>query len=182
MSVRLRIAEVHTPAFLRKKKICELFRLTARAFDMEAPLDPGAEGRDTIRAYAIFSRVNAERTLNSGGDVDTLKRRLYDRAYEFGSGLRRILRVSKPEDVMRAARLLYRFINIDFRGRPDGEVVVRKCYFSDYYSAPVCALMSSLDEGVLAGLAGGGRLVFTERITEGKNRCLAAFTFPEAAR
>ena len=40
-------------------------------------------------------------------------------------------------------------------------------------------LVSGLDEGLLAGLAGDGRLVFTERLTEGADRCRARFVAEE---
>jgi hypothetical protein len=62
-----------------------------------------------------------------------------------------------------------------------GDIVVRRCSFSRRYSAEVCRLMSRLDAGVLAGLAGGGELAFSERLTEGSDRCRARFTFPGAS-
>jgi len=64
-------------------------------------------------------------------------------------------------------------LGIDFLGEPDGSMVMTRCFFSDYYSSPVCRLISSLDEGLLVGLAGGGRLSFSQRITEGHECCRA---------
>jgi hypothetical protein len=181
MSLRLRLAELYTPRFVRKKKILELFGLTAQALGAPVPSLSGYSDESVLRAYARFTRDHAAARLEPAVRVEELKTDLYDRAFKFGSGLRRALRLSKPGDVMRAARFLYRFIGIEFRGHPDGTIVIRRCAFSDYYSAPVCALVSSLDEGVLAGLAGGGRLAFAKRITEGNDRCLATFTFPEGS-
>jgi len=76
---------------------------------------------------------------------------------------------------MRAARLLYGTMGIDFRGSDDGNILIGKCAFSDFYESRTCALISALDEGLLAGLAGGGRLEFSERITDGQSRCRARF-------
>jgi hypothetical protein len=84
---------------------------------------------------------------------------------------------------MRAARVIYRLLGIDFRGRADGTIVIRRCGFSRVYSPRACELVSGLDEGLLAGLAGGGggrgRLVFASRITEGCARCEATFHFED---
>ena len=82
---------------------------------------------------------------------------------------------------MAAARILYRALEIDLRGDEDGAIVVRRCAFSPRYSPEVCGLMSAADAGLLAGLAAGGRLAFSARLSEGADSCRARFTFPEAA-
>ena len=77
---------------------------------------------------------------------------------------------------MTAARLIYRGLGLDFRGSADGTVVVRRCAFAGVYSPRVCALVSVLDRGLLAGLTGGGVLEFRQRITEGVDCCRACLT------
>jgi len=74
---------------------------------------------------------------------------------------------------MAAARMVYGLVAIDLRGTRDGEITIRRCPFSDVYSAEVCRLVGALDSGLLAGLAGADRLEFTQRITEGAPACLA---------
>jgi hypothetical protein len=74
---------------------------------------------------------------------------------------------------MAAARMVYGLLDIDLRGTRDGRITVRRCAFSDVYSAEICRLISALDAGLLAGLSGGDRLEFTQRITEGAPCCLA---------
>ena len=59
-----------------------------------------------------------------------------------------------------------------------GEIVVTDCYFSRFYTPEQCAIMSSVDSGIIAGLCGGGTLTFTERITEGCRQCRACFSKP----
>ncbi len=53
------------------------------------------------------------------------------------------------------------------------------CSFADVYSAATCRMIAALDEGLLIGLAGGGTLVFSSRLTEGAADCRARFDFPE---
>ncbi len=76
-------------------------------------------------------------------------------------------------------RILYRALKIDFRGISSGEIEISRCYFSQFYSPQICELISSLDEGILAGLAGDGRLTFSQRITEGRDCCKALFVSAE---
>jgi hypothetical protein len=50
---------------------------------------------------------------------------------------------------------------------------VAGCRFATTYSPDVCRVMSASDAGLLAGLTGGGRLTFTERISAGAPACIA---------
>jgi hypothetical protein len=77
------------------------------------------------------------------------------------------------------SRVLYRILGIDFEGRLDGGVTIKLCAFSRHYTGRVCRLISALDAGAASGLTGGGILEFKERITEGRDCCLARLTFPE---
>ncbi len=90
---------------------------------------------------------------------------------------------------MALGRSLYDILDIDFDGSDSGsgsgEITISRCYFSSFYSPEVCQVMSAMDRGLLAGLAGGGELVFIERITEGQPCCRARFTLagsPSSAR
>lgn len=180
MSLRLRLAKIFLPPGIKKRKLAELVRLTARALGTAAPSVEGLSLADMRRLYAEFSREAAERALNRPDAPEATGQRLFEEALGLGREIRRELRVSTPRDVMAAARVLYRGLGIDLEGGPAGDIVVRRCLFSRHYSAEVCRLMSRLDAGVLAGLAGGGELAFSERLTEGSGRCRARFTFPEA--
>jgi hypothetical protein len=83
---------------------------------------------------------------------------------------------------MRAARLLYRAIGIDFRSSAAGEIRIVACSFADIYAPATCRTIAALDEGLLIGLAGDGKLSFSGRLTEGDPACLAKFDFPEPGR
>ena len=56
------------------------------------------------------------------------------------------------------------------RGLCRNEFAIRRCFFSGFYSPEVCRLISSLDEGLAAGLT-GGKLCFVQRITDGGSCC-----------
>jgi hypothetical protein len=59
---------------------------------------------------------------------------------------------------------------IDLSLDAGGGVTVRRCSLADRYTPEVCRFMSAMDEGLVAGLC-GGRLAFSERLTEGSGRC-----------
>ncbi len=116
--------------------------------------------------------------------VTSVRARLRTVGAELGEEIGRTLGIRGHAEVMRAAHIVYRMLGIDFEGGADGRIVVRRCGFSGVYSPPVCALVSGLDEGLLAGLAQaagakGGHLDFTSRITEGFDRCAATFHFED---
>jgi hypothetical protein len=155
-----------------------LFTATADAFQTTRPSTSGLSFDDCLRAYAQFTREQAEKTIQQG-DGAVVRPRLFENAHRIGRQLKADFRVSSTE-VMKMGALLYRMLGIDFDGEPGGNIVIRHCFFSTYYSGPVCRMISSLDEGLLVGLAGGGRLSFSQRITEGNECCLAHLRTDEA--
>jgi hypothetical protein len=130
-----------------------------------------------LRRYAAFTRDCARAAILERRDQSTLADRLWWNAYGLGMALRRRLRIGTTEEALAAARVVYRILDIDFRGNRPGDIVIERCSFSSVYSAEVCRIISSLDAGLVAGLTDGGRLTFSERITEGRTRCLARITW-----
>jgi hypothetical protein len=178
---RLFLARLHLPSGLRRRKLEELLLLTACAFDSPPPPFQGLTREGLLREFAGFSREMAEKALASPAGPAAAERRLFDGALRLGREVGGLLHVSTPREAMAAARILYRSLEIDFRGSPEGDIVIRSCSFSRSYSPAVCRLMSSLDSGILCGLAGGGRLEFAERLTEGRDCCRARFSFKDGA-
>jgi repressor of nif and glnA expression len=113
--------------------------------------------------------------LRHPGITEAVKRKLYRNACQLGEKLRKEYHIGTRADVIRLSRILYRILGIGFTESAEGEVVINRCFFSQFYTPEVCAVISALDEGLAAGLSAGGRLVFKERITEGKNCCRATF-------
>jgi len=179
MNIRLTLAKVYLPASLKRNKLAELFRRTGWAFQTETPPLKGLTWRAMLQEYALFTKEQADKALRKSQDADLARARMFQTACELGHQTGKSLRISKRDEFMAAARILYRILDIDFRGDAGGDITIRKCSFSRYYSPEVCRLVSALDEGVLAGLAGGGRLVFSQRLTEGQDCCRADFSFEE---
>ncbi len=146
----------------------------------------GLSQEQCLLAYAQFTAQEAAAALRAGGDLAGLQERLYRHAYPLGRTAGRLLGVHSVDDVMALGRVLYDVLDIDFYGSDCGngsgstwgEITISRCYFSTFYAPATCRLMSAMDRGLLAGLAGGGELVFTERITEGWPCCRACFTPP----
>jgi len=180
MNLRLGILRTWVPQFVKKRKLVELAAITANAFGVEAPRLRGLSFSDSLQTYALFTRAEANKVTRRNQDSREIRERLFNNALGLGTDLRRALRISSQPEFMRACATIYSMIGIDFRPDIHGQATVPKCYFSRYYSGAICRLISALDEGLVAGLSGGGRLSFYQRITEGYDCCRAHLALPGA--
>lgn len=181
MNLLARLLDLYAPGLAKNRILDELIAATATGFGRAMPEVAGRSYDERLTIYARFTRDETERAMREGQDLEGIQIRLRREAFVLGQRLRGILGVEGPGEALAAARPLYRAIGIDFRGTPTGEVTVCRCFFRDFYTPEVCRLASALDEGVLAGLAGGGRLVFSQRMTDGHDCCRAHFTAEEAS-
>lgn len=175
----------HTPVIVKRQALVQLFRATAAAFQADMPRLAGLSREQCLLAYARFTADQVEEALRQDGDLSELQARLYRNAYRLGRTPGWLLRVQGVDDVMALGRLLYGILDIDFAGSDNGEITICRCYFSSFYSPEACQVMSAMDRGLLAGLAGRGDLMFSQRITEGYPCCRARFTLagsPSSAR
>ena len=179
MNLRLYVLKLYIPNFIKKKKLDDLFQMTALAFECEAPDAKGRSYRDQLKAYAVLTGRKAEQCLEEGKKIEEVKTRLFQGACRLGQNIRRMFCLRSPDEIMEMCRILYRILGIDFVARACGDVTIKSCFFSKYYSPRICRLISSLDEGLAAGLSGGGGLSFSQRITEDKDCCKARFVMPE---
>lgn len=173
MNLLLGLLDLHVPTPLKRRKLAELFECTAAGFQREHPPLGGLAYAEMLREYGIFTKREAERAISCGENLDSLKGRLHWNSFQLGSKLRQSVHIRSMTEVMTMGKVLYRVLGIDFRGNPEGMVEIGPCYFSGFYSGEVCRVMSSVDEGAFAGLSGGGRLIFSQRITEGSACCRA---------
>ena len=172
-NLRLLAARIILPLGARRGEIEWLFARTAAAFGSPVPPRSARDVGGRLREYALFTRDRAEEALGGKGNFRALDSRLFDAALDLGSSYRHRLRLRGIREEMAAARLIYRCLGIDFRFSAEGEVSIHECAFAAVYTPKVCALMSALDRGLLAGLTGGGLLQFRQRITEGADSCRA---------
>ncbi|HYE81750.1 MAG TPA: hypothetical protein VEG39_06225 [Clostridia bacterium] len=172
----IKIMQIYTPEFIKKKKLEELFRLTADAFQSELPELRGLSYAVCLSEYALFTKKQAESSLQGGRPLEEVKYRLYQNSCAFGQDLRKSLYIKTWEEAVAVLKVIYKHIGIDFQCDRQGEIIIKQCFFSKYYSGEVCRLISSLDEGLAEGLSGGGRLFFNQRISEGGSCCRGYFS------
>ncbi|MFC1642810.1 hypothetical protein ACFL5O_09020 [Myxococcota bacterium] len=175
VNLRLRLANLYVPGFLRERKWQQFLSLTARALCADPPSLTGLTWQAQLQQYGDYTRAAATTALQDPQVAEATRRRLFQEALAFGRELRQEFRVTCLAEAMAAASILYRMLQIELRGDPSGGIVISKCLFARFYSAEVCHLMSALDAGVLVGLAGRGRLEFEQRLTEGHACCRARF-------
>jgi hypothetical protein len=179
MKFVLAVLDVYIPKSLKKRVLRDIISSTARAFGAEPPKTQGLSTRHLLEAYALFTRQAAEDVLANIPNPETVRLRLFQNASCLGRTLRQRFHLRSREDVLKMSRIIYRILGISFEARPNGEVIIRSCYFSRFYTGDVCRLISALDEGAAAGLSGDGRLEFSQRITEGHDCCRARLFFRE---
>jgi len=182
MGLALEILKIYAPPAFQKRILRELYRATAGAFDKTPPDLGGLSHAALLESYADFTRIETERVLQDPDLAARVEERLYASSRALGERLRRALKLRTPRQVLAISKILYSALGIGFEGRDTGEVTICRCYFSGFYSADTCRVMSSADAGVAAGLSGGGRLAFSQRITEGGDACRARLVFEEPGR
>jgi hypothetical protein len=172
MGLRLDLSSIYIPQFIGKKKLEMLFDSTAAAFQATAPDTSGISYEDCLKLYAQFTREQADAAIQKGNSLE-IQFRLFQNAYQIGQQFKEEFKIHNAREIMKAGALIYWLLKIDFRGEPQGNIIIRRCFFSKYYAGNTCRLISALDAGLLVGLAGGGQLTFSQRITEGHDCCRA---------
>lgn len=161
-------------SLFRKIELQLLMNLTARALNKPAQRIWTLPNEKALQVYAEYTCGHL------GGNPDeALWQRINDKAYRMGKRLRKIFHLRDTADIARFIFLLYRNIGIQMEGNIPGKICVTKCYFSSHYTPAICQVASALDDGIIKGLAGGGKLQFQQRITEGCKCCLATFKTSE---
>jgi hypothetical protein len=179
MSIRLFLAEQYLPVFIRKRELKNLFQLTASAFARQAPPLNGLSFDECITEFALFTRTSVDQARTRDENISVIQDRLFQQAFEYGRLWRIRFGITTMKEVMRAGRILYGAIGIEFRGTDQGVIEIGTCFFSKFYSPATCEVISSLDAGIMAGLSDGKPLSFSQRITEGFESCKAQMSMKE---
>jgi hypothetical protein len=172
LGLLLAISNKYVPQFIQKRKLEMLFNATADAFLVTSPSTRGLSYDGCLKLYAMFTQEQANKSIQQGNALKA-QSCLFQNARQIGRQLKAEFNINTAEEVMQMGTLVYKLLNIEFQGETQGNIVIKRCFFSAYYSSSVCQLISSLDEGLLTGLSGGGKLIFSQRITEGKECCRA---------
>ncbi len=182
MNLILAICRLYIPSRLRTAKLRELYELTARAFEMDTPDIGGKSFEECLRSYAAFTNNAVRDAYLEGRDILEIKDRLFQSGKKFGNGFGKKLFIRGENQAARAIEILYAAIAIDLKCLTDGQVVVSRCFFSEYYDSRTCEIVSTLDSGIVSGLTDGATLAFSRRITEGHEKCVACISYGSQSR
>jgi hypothetical protein len=163
------------PDFYKRRQIARLCRGAAEAFARPAPSFRGLRARSCRQVFAEFVRGCVEDAGMRGSDLESIQSRLFQFSFHLGKKLKRRMRISEIGEAMRIIRILYRWLEIDFEFADTGEVTIRRCFFSRFFSPLDCRILSAMDRGILAGMTSGGELTFYQKITDGHPSCRARF-------
>lgn len=197
MSLKLRIASFWMPQSLLIAEIDRVAEVTLKCLDQllekyatlklnsiqkEEPILKGDIGeRRKIMAEAHNIRVQALFDTLGGDDALKIGRKaLFKAGLKLGRETRKRLGVGNNlQDLIRAARVLYRVLGIEFQVTKSGNeisLLVKKCFLSNYYTPETCKILSAADEGVIQGLNENIKMIFTQRMTEGASECVACIS------
>ncbi len=88
-----------------------------------------------------------------------------------------------PDDLTKAARILYRVLGITFHlewyDHSDATVIIDHCDLAQQYSKLSCEVLSATDEGVIKGLQPNLTMKFKEYMTSGCKNCFADMNLDE---
>lgn len=182
MKLLLTLSQFYIPTWIKKQYLQQLFDLTASAFQDQAPQIKTLSYKQGLLQFANYSKTQTENSIRLKRDLELIKNRLYKNAFQLGLNIRKRFKIKTAQEIIILSKVIYRVLGTDFDVDLHGEVLIKKCYFSQFYSQEVCEIISSIDEGVAAGLSGGGKLSFVQRMTEGKDCCRAYFDLKEVER
>lgn len=160
----LTLVEKYPLPIVSRLEVLILMKITARAFGKKPKRILFA--KNPLGVYALFTKECMKK--------ETDRKHLYKITRRIGNQIRQISGFTEDADLQRLIFLLYRNIGIRMTGSLE-EIWVEECYFSHHYSPANCAFISAMDRGIVEGLLGGGRLAFTQRLTQGCDRCRACY-------
>lgn len=171
----LKIMRLYVPNYIKKRTIAELLRINSEAFRCEAPDIKELSYKESLSSYALFTKEQAENYINKRLPPDELKRNLSLNAYYYGRRLYKRYKIKSLKDAVRVLQMIYKHMGIDFECNEQGEFSMKRCFFSQYYNAASCELLTKLEEGLAAGLTGGAVINFQQRLTENGSCCKGNF-------
>ena len=197
MGIRLILLSWWTPNYIISKELDKIFNLTTNALksllEIHAPnaftkiakettLPQGdiAHKRSSMAkthallVEALSEAVGRDQAINLG------RKALFEVGQSLGKETRGRLGIGdSPNDLIRAAKILYRVLGIDFnvewQRKTSGTLIVDRCAIE--YSELTCLILSATDEGVIRGLESNVSMMFTQRMTSGCSKCTAQIVF-----
>ncbi len=191
MSLKLRLLSIYTPKFLLKRELDDLDSKTTTALrqllkeqslqkvastvpsqsnSLESKREEMAKTHNEL-VLALTEAMGREKAVELG------RERLFQVGMEIGRRAGKRLGVSNSlEDMIRAAKIMYKVLGINFnilRDEKGTKMMVYQCALSHHYTPDACEVLSAADEGVVQGLNPDISMRFVERITSGHRNCVA---------
>ena len=194
VSLKLLLASVWLPSYIQKSEVDKVAATTTNALhsllEQHAPSElqkvstkiktPSGSIENRRAVMAANHRLLLEALSNGVGHNNTVemgRETLYKIGVSLGEESRRLLGVSDSvEDLLTAARLMYRVLGISFtvkEERDDYHMEFHRCALSEHYNELTCAVLSAVDEGVFKGLNPRASMSFKRRMTSGFPTCTA---------
>jgi hypothetical protein len=200
MSIKLRILSMWLPKFISIKELEKTSNLTNKCLerllkefcpdlfgglgDENQVLKGNLEERRIMMAVGHNIRVKILiKCLGKEKAIEKGREEMFKTGFNLGVKARKRLGVGENiYDVVKAARILYSILGIEFTVENTGRYMVlkvKRCALADHYSPETCIIMSAADEGVLRGLNDNMGLKFVERISEGAEECTACINLKQ---
>jgi hypothetical protein len=199
MGFKLWVLSWWTPNFVVSRVLDKLEAETAEAFK-SLPINIPADVLGIVNSGVVpnTGSINQKRaamakqhaklvdilvaTLGREKGVELGRGALFEVGRSLGREVRDLLGVGEtPADLIRAAKVLYRVLGIDFDvvwiGEGNATLVVNRCVLAEEYSELTCQVLSATDEGVMQGLNPNTQMKFREYITGGCPKCKADLLF-----
>lgn len=206
MNIKLFLLSIWVPQYFLKKELNLLAQTTLNQLDQLLQIHspqrlsqipelklPFKGNLEDIRAkMAQEHNIRVKILSDSLGPEETIKiarPQMFNTGYELGLDIKTRLGLNDDlNDLIRAARLLYQVLGIDFEFHEDDScnpyhlkrcIIIKHCSLARYYLPLTCQVLSGTDEGVVSGLNSQVKMVFKEKITEGASACFAAIEMNE---
>jgi hypothetical protein len=175
VSLRSSLVRSALPPRVRGRLLDELEALTAEALGAAPPAPATGSFKARLWRYAgtTAAQTHALEARDDPRERAAAAAALRSDAFDLGAKARRLLHVRGDQAAIEMLCAFYHHIGIEARRVGPAELEVTRCLFANEFDPQTCRLIAALDDGFAAGLAGGGHLVFSARITEDSRRCRA---------
>ncbi len=201
MGLRLLILNWWTPKYIIRKELKNISdksnmalrelvsKYVAKSVDntneKQQQSSKSVEEQRTIMAQTQAKLVNMLATGVGNEEAVKLGREaLFLVGQNLGKQVRSRLGVNdNPEDLAKAAKILYRVLGIEFHlewhDQSSATLIIDRCALADQYSKLTCEVLSATDEGVINGLQPEVTMKFKEYMTSGCKNCRANINLNE---
>ncbi|HVO77950.1 MAG TPA: hypothetical protein VMS79_03685 [Methanomassiliicoccales archaeon] len=200
MSFRLRLVSLYFGQSAQRSNLLAVEQVTNSALDSVLkqnisgykvpPLD--SVGKDVEAIRLRMAKGHKERikilteAVGKEKGIELARTALFEAGKALGENARSRLGVKDTnEDLLIAARLIYRILGIDIEMTFDekgGQMRVTRCALSKEYDEEACVVMSATDEGMISGLSGRAKMKFKDHIPGGALCCTARIEFSEGEK